>query len=96
MGIDVAHYEQMVKDLMFGRLEGEPPETAYYWEAYMNGDGEWLEFNDDATPYSVFDVSFEEAMAFDIGAPYFIMWVSESGFVYGVPFSQQEYDNAHS
>ena len=37
--IDVEKYRQQVEDSTPGSLEGEGPETAYYWELFLEGFG---------------------------------------------------------
>ena len=92
MTIDVQMYEQMVADSTPGRYEGETAATAYFYEAYLNGDGEGLD------DYSLFSVSDEEREAFGLdfnvaidgrAVPaaflglYFLVRQDDNGFIYG-------------
>ena len=89
-GIDVPRYKEMVRGP--GRFEGEPPETAYYYEQAMNGDGEMFfpdldDSDDDDRFFDGFEVNAEESEAFGlpIGSWYlirtdsqgFIIWLNE-------------------
>jgi hypothetical protein len=61
-----------------GRFEGEPPETVYFWEAVLNGDGDGL---DDST---VFRVNALEAYAFELArGDYYVVRERSDGFVVG-------------
>jgi len=79
MTIDVQAFERMVADSTPGRFEGEGAATAYYWDACMNGDGEWL------GDFSLFEVSDEEREAFEITADcvHYLILQTEQGFIYG-------------
>jgi len=81
MTIDVQKYQLMVADSTPGRFEGETAVTAYFYEAYLNGDGEWL------GDYSLFSVSPEEMLAFglDFTATAFLVRQDDNGFIYGHP-----------
>ncbi len=60
-----------------GKFEGEHIMTLYFYDAFMNGDGEQYEGNDLA-----FDVSDDEAEAFDLAkGSQVILCFSEQGFV---------------
>lgn len=87
--INVARYARMVEE--HSALAGEAPYAAYYWEQYLNGDGEEL-WPADATDenggfddsWTIFEVNYDEAIAFDIphGAIAAI-WSDSQGFQYG-------------
>ena len=81
MPIDVELFRKMVADSTPGKFEGELPETAYFYERMMEGDGEDA-YDDEGL---LFDVNDEERAAFGLNAEttQFSLYVSENGFVYG-------------
>ena len=107
--LDVSKYQQMIDDSTPGKLEGECPATAYYYEAMMDGDGEIVTFGDlaeamadpntiveslDGNTTTVFKVSDEQREAFKLSDPYFEIWITEQGFVMGGEVTQAQYDKA--
>jgi hypothetical protein len=62
-----------------GRFQGETLATVYYWNAWLDGDGESRTL--DGYEATVFDVTPEEAEAFDL-PEWIAIWTSENGFVY--------------
>jgi hypothetical protein len=97
--IDKKKYEEMVADSTPGKFEGENPETAYYYDAMMNGDGEIISFGENEV-YTIFEISEEEKDVFDLHVDmeknpvdYFSIWISEQGFVYGRPMTKTMYDD---
>jgi hypothetical protein len=88
--INIKEWEQAVKDSTPGRFEGEPPETAYYYDMAMNGDGESFLLDD--KEYSIFDVTEEEKNTFQIKNKYFVVYSSDQGFICGQEWSQEDYD----
>lgn len=94
--IDKTKLDEMVKGP--GKFEGENAETAYYYDAMMNGDGEMVCFGENEI-YTVFEISEEERDVFDLHTDieknpidYFSIFTSEQGFVYGRPMSKSMYD----
>jgi hypothetical protein len=92
MSIDVNSYREQVSHL--GKFEAEPPETPYYYDQCMNGDGEsyyaeaeTAELSEDdslegCTEYTLFTIDAEEAEAFDLTHGYAIaIWEDSQGFV---------------
>jgi hypothetical protein len=66
----------VIKDL--GKFEGEHVMTLYFYQAFMNGDGDQYGDDNDLK----FDVSDDEAEAFDISkGSQVILQFSEQGFV---------------
>jgi hypothetical protein len=88
MSINVKSYREQVSHP--GKFEAEPPETPYYYEQAMNGDGESYyadaETQEDgdiesATEYSLFTVNAEEAEAFDLPIGHWVaLWEDSQGF----------------
>jgi hypothetical protein len=82
MPIDIKQYQSPGP----GKFEGEPPETAYFYDQWANGDGEdhcpTATDNETGTMYTVFKVDAEESEAFDlpVGA-YVVLWEDPQGFV---------------
>ena len=94
MDIDVSAYKRQVKGP--GQFEGEPPETAYFYDQWLNGDGESYspdmgdDDDDEGDDYgdtpeaTLFQISAEESEAFDLEVgDWFILWEDGQGFVYG-------------
>ena len=84
--IDVATYQDTVDQS--SQYSGEGPATAYYYEAYLNGDNDWI---GDFTLHSVTD---EERAAFDIVAtcPHYLILQDGQGFIYGYPATDEMID----
>ncbi len=53
-----------------GKFEGESIETLYYYDCFINGDG------------CIFEITTEEAEAFDIDSPYVYLGETGDGFAY--------------
>lgn len=69
-----------------GKFESEPPETTYYYEQWLNGDGDAIfptaDDFDSGIEYSIFCVNAEESDAFDLGCgSYVVLWEDSQGFV---------------
>ena len=62
-----------------GKFQGEPLATVYYWNAWLDGDGETGEL--DGYTVTVFDVTPEESEAFYLSGRVAV-WQDENGFVY--------------
>ena len=65
MTINVEEYEKRTTGP--GKFEGEPPETAYFYDRTLDGDGETIEvagFGE--TPVSLFEITDAEAVAFAV------------------------------
>lgn len=60
----------------FGKFEGECVDVLYWHDAYMNGDGEYL---DEST--QMFDLDDDERVAFNVTAKRAFLLFSDSGFV---------------
>jgi hypothetical protein len=91
--IDKKHYEQMVKDSTPGKMEGNSADVAYYYEMMLDGDGEIIGM--DSEIYTIFEISEEERNIFELGLksdfPYYCIWETETGFVYGQAITEKEY-----
>lgn len=83
--IDVEKYRGIVKDSTPGKLEGERPETAYFYEAMLEGDGNFIAIGDGLT---YFEVNENEKKAFNLYCPYFAIEIFSNGFVYGYQIEQ--------
>jgi len=77
--IDVQVYQQTVDTP--GRFEGETAATAYYYEAFLSGDGEWV------GDFSLFTVTHEEMLAFGLAETevFFLLRQDGNGFIRGYP-----------
>jgi hypothetical protein len=60
-----------------GKFEGESAATFYFYDAMLNGDGEILQLSE-CEIYTIFEISEEEAKAFDIHKSYPIFAIGES------------------
>lgn len=60
-----------------GKFEGEHVSTLYFWDCYMNGDGQ------SEGDLIVFDLSESEREHLDLPCNEYRMRVSDNGFVYG-------------
>ena len=89
--INKKRYEKMVADSTPGRFEGENPETAYFYEAMLDGDGELFKFKDSET-FTVFKLSDEEKEIFEIAHDYFAIYISDSGFIHGYKLTSVKYN----
>ena len=90
--IDVEKYREQVKGP--GKFEGEPPETAYFWDQMLNGEGDdcsryvQTDYNDDPIfddeplfSGDCFMVDSDEADAFDLEVgSYVVLWTDSQGF----------------
>ena len=82
MVIDVAAYEELATGSQYA---GEGPATAYYYEAYLNGDNDWI---GDFTLHSVTD---EEREAFGLPAtcPHYLILQDGQGVIRGYPSTDE-------
>ena len=108
--IDVAKYQQMCDDSTPGKLEGEGPATAYYYEAMLDGDGEMVSFAEaeawangpgfigdgDLPTSTVFKVTDEERTAFNLSEPFYEIWITNDGFIMAGEATQAQYNKATS
>jgi len=73
------------------KFQGEPDATLYYYEAYMNGDGEPRGVEGEY--YTVHDVGASEIAV--LGLPkdtvVFVLYESESGFISGEAMNEKRY-----
>ena len=78
----------------FGKFEGEPLETIYFYEAMLDGDGESLYFGRDEVQIDLYDTTTEEREI--LGAPpnhtHFALEYSDTGFVSGKWLTEKEAD----
>lgn len=67
-----------------GKFEGEGPEALYFWDAIMEGDGDFCErHSTDDFECTVFDPTDGERKAFQLSPRGLVhVWQSEQGFVY--------------
>jgi hypothetical protein len=78
-----------VRHLNPGKFEGEGPETEYYYELMLEGEGETVfgsvEYEDEsAAEAALFHVNAEESEAFDLSIGHWFLLVEDSqGFVIG-------------
>lgn len=87
-----------------GKFEGEPPETAYYYEQWLNGDGDAifplasddLDNPDMGPEYTIFQVDANESEAFNLGCgSYVVLWEDSQGFVMLHSGFESHYDAEH-
>jgi hypothetical protein len=98
--IDVSKYQNGGP----GKFEGEPPQTGYYWEQMLNGDGETIyayggdddqteaDFADtDEACADLFQVDAEESEAFGLPiGSWQMLWSDSLGFAYSQNFPTRE------
>lgn len=77
------HYSQGRHHFPLGKLEGEPFEIAYFYDAVMNGcGGEILQHVDaDEADGEVFELDDWDRAAFETSATHAVLWYSSQGFV---------------
>ena len=88
--IDVEHWKQVVKDSTPGKFEGEKPETAYFYDAMMDGNGEIIETGEEYLTY--FELTENEKEAFKLDGPYFVIECFGNGFITGYEINQARLD----
>ena len=87
--IDPTHYDTSGP----GKFEAEPPETKYFYEQMLNGDGEEL-YHPDNEDYmaTVFHITSEESDAFGLAdSRIFMLREDTQGFVYGTTHPNLEH-----
>ena len=77
--IDVQKYRDMVN--RSGKFEGEYPECPYYYERWLNGDGEYIT-DQDGDELIKLSVTDEEANAFGLDVDTVYLYEDRQGFVY--------------
>ncbi len=74
-----------------GKFEGEGPETEYFYECMLDGDGEDLQSEESLVLAALFQISAEEATAFALFCgDWFLLREDENGFVYGSTHKTRE------
>ena len=73
--IDLNMWKECVKGP--GKFEGEGPETAYFYDCWLNGEGE------DHGRVTVFVTTEEESATFGLTEMYFGIEEDDRGFIYG-------------
>jgi hypothetical protein len=86
--IDVSKYQRMINDSTPGRFEGEPPITAYLYEAYLDGDCGVYE--DDTV--IVYELEPHERVTFNVSSTLYALAVSSDGFIRSWPITPTELD----
>jgi len=92
--IDVAKFKRRVKGP--GKFEGEKPATAYFYDLWLDGDGEAYfpyadEDLDDEPEATLFQIDADEADAFGLEVGHwYIIWEDGTGFAYGFCFETRE------
>jgi hypothetical protein len=67
-----------------GKFEAEPPETAYFYERMLKGDGDYISDPDDDHVATIFHITPEESNAFGLADDrIFLLREDSAGFVLG-------------
>jgi hypothetical protein len=67
-----------------GKFEAEPPETAYFYQRMLKGDGDYISDPNEAREATIFHITPEESDAFGLAEDrIFLLREDSAGFVLG-------------